>query len=123
LGQLWIAAVAILICLLVWRDVARTLSGLFYLASSLPQQSGNYAEALDLLDYAAWFDLEAGLAYNQKGYLQFTMGESSSAMTAFAQALSMNKVQRPGPQQSIGALSHDGTGGSIGSQSTAGSRD
>jgi tetratricopeptide (TPR) repeat protein len=95
LGQLWIAAVAILICLLVWRDVARTLSGLFYLASSLPQQSGNYAEALDLLDYAAWFDLEAGLAYNQKGYLQFTMGESSSAMTAFAQALSMNKSNGP----------------------------
>jgi tetratricopeptide (TPR) repeat protein len=89
---LWWLAVVLVISVLVWRDVAGALSGVFYLAAEYSARSANYSEALERLDCALRLDPEAALAHNQEGYIHFQMEHLQSATAAFGRALDADEA-------------------------------
>lgn len=89
-GKLWPAIIAILIALLVWRDLAGGLSGVLYLTSGQLMPYVGYQKSLSLLGYAEWFDPQSTYVYNRKGYIWIQAGNEQSAAAAFTQALNVD---------------------------------
>jgi tetratricopeptide (TPR) repeat protein len=95
-SRLWAVTIALLIVFLVWPDSVSIMSDILYLRSNQLGASGDHQRALELLEYAVFFDPTSALSYNQQGYIFTKMGaDTELAAKAFTKALSVDAASGP----------------------------